>query len=113
MHIVANAIAILGTTYFIAGFLWSGNFVELLITALVLTAINTLILPVIKFFLGPVVFLTMGILLVIINAGGLYILDILIEPLKIVGYDSLLYSTLIIGLINLIVNLAGKWGYRE
>lgn len=107
-HIFANAIAILAASYFIAGFKFTGTFLELLFTALIFTAINMFIRPIIKLFLGPFVVLTLGLFLIVINAAMLYILDIWSKPLTIEGYLALLLSSLLIGALNLVINLSAK-----
>ncbi len=112
-HIFANAVAILAASYFIAGFKFAGSFLELLITALIFTAINTFVRPIIKLFLGPFIVLTLGLFIIVINAAMLYVLDIWSKPLTIEGFKPLLLATLIIGAANLIINLGAKTFYKK
>ena len=112
-HIFANAIAILAASYFITGFKFSGNFIELLITALIFTAINAFIRPFIKLFLGPFIVLTLGFFIIVINAVMLYILDIWSKQITIEGFKALIFATLIIGAVNILINLGAKALYRK
>lgn len=110
-----NIIGILAAAYFLRdiGFIFEGDFTALVIAAAALTLINTFVLPVVKLVLGPLIVITLGLILIVINALSLYILDIIIEPLRIEGIWPLLAATLIIGAINFLLNNFGKWGYRD
>ncbi|MDI6734370.1 MAG: phage holin family protein [Patescibacteria group bacterium] len=112
-HIFSNAIAVLAANYFIVGFIFKGDFVDLVVAALVLTLINTFLRPVLKLFLGPIIILTFGLFTIVINAITLYLLDILSDSLTIQGYLPLILGTIIIGVINFILNFAAKRLYRK
>jgi len=108
LSIVTNAVAVLASAEFIKGFLWVGNFRELLVAAAVLTAINMFLKPLMKLFFGPFIVLTLGLFAILINAATLFILDKLTAPLIIDGYLPLLLATLLFGVLNLFVH----WGSR-
>jgi len=113
IHVFSNVVALLAATYFVAGFVFGGNFVDLFIAALVLTLINAVIRPILKLFLGPFIVLTFGLFVLVINAVMLYLLDIWSAPLTIEGYIALFWATLIVTIVNLVINLAGKWFYKK
>lgn len=104
----SNVIAILVADYFVIGFNFAGNFIELLIAALILTLINLFIRPILKLLFGPVIVLTLGLFVIVINALTLYILDIFVTTLTIEGAIPLVVATLIFGLVNLIISYSGK-----
>lgn len=108
LQIFSNAIAILAASYFIAGFDWTGDFVKLVIAAAILTLINKILKPIAKLFFGPLILITFGLFIFVINAGVLYLLDLWIEPLKIQGLIPLLLGTLVVGIINFIIGAARK-----
>lgn len=108
LHTAGNAIAILAASYFIVGFDWNGNFPELLVSAAILTAINMFLRPILKLFLGPLVALTFGLFIIVINAITLYLLDIFVKPLTIQGYTTLLLSTLLFSVINTLISSGAK-----
>lgn len=111
--IFSNALALLAADHFINGFNVGGNFPELIVAALILTAINIFILPILRLLLGPLIILTMGIFIIVLNAASIYVLDILIPSLTILGYIPLLLATLIIGFVNIIINFAARMRYRR
>src|ERR1051325_1161624 len=107
-HVLSNALAILAAAYFVTNFKFDGDFLQLLATALILTLINTFVRPLLKLFLGPFILLTFGLLIIVINAATLYILDLWSTPLTIVGYEALLFGTLIVSAVNILMNFAGR-----
>ncbi len=107
-HIFANAVGILAASHFITGFKFGGGFLELITAALIFTAINTFIRPIVKLFLGPFIILTFGLLIIAINAAMLYLLDIWRQALTIEGIKPLIFATLIIGAINFLFNIGAK-----
>jgi putative membrane protein len=111
--VFSNAIALLAAAEFILGFTFTGGFIDLVIAAGVLTLANTLLRPILKLFFGPLIVLTFGFFAIAINAVILYILDILIDPLIIDGYIPLLWATLIIALVNFLINLSAKFLYKH
>lgn len=112
-HIFSNAVAIYAAAYFIGGFSFIGGVIELIVTSAILTLINLLLKPVLKLILGPFIVFTFGLFVIVINAITLYILDIVSQPLTIQGYLPLLYASLLIGVINLIINVSGGLAYKE
>lgn len=112
-QIFSNAIAILAAAQFIPGFHFVYNFRDLIITSAVFTAINLFVKPLLKVILTPIIIITFGLLIIFINALTLRILDIIIEPLTIQGYIPLFLATLVIGIINVLINAGAKIRYRE
>lgn len=108
IHIVGNAVAILAAAYLIPNFTWTGDFIALLIAALILTAINFILRPILKLLLGPLILLTFGLFIIVINAATLYILDILSDPLIIQGYIPLLLATLLFSVVNSLISFSAK-----
>jgi putative membrane protein len=108
-HIFTNAVALLVASYFVAGFSVSGGLVALAIAAIILTAINTFIRPILKLLLGPLVILTFGLFTIVINALSLYLLDLWSPAITIQGYLPLLLGTLIVSVVNAVLGLSAKW----
>ena len=105
LAIASNGVAILGAAYFVSGFSFTGDIRELAIAAVLLTAINTFIRPLLRLILTPVIFLTLGLGVVALNAGILYILDVFLEPIMISGLLPLLIATFIISIVNIVLSI--------
>ncbi|MBI4992346.1 MAG: phage holin family protein [Candidatus Harrisonbacteria bacterium] len=105
----SNLIALVVAGNFIPGFELTDNFVNLLITAGVFMLINIYIRPLIKMILSPLVILTLGLFTLVINAGMLYLLDILSENVTITGIEPLIYGTLLMTGVNLLLHFSAKF----
>lgn len=106
--IIANAAGLLAAGYFVQGFKIDVNMQSLALLAIVLTILNFFLKPFLKLLLGPVIILTFGLGLILVNMTVLYILDILSQNLAIENISALVYSSIIIGLVNFVFHLATK-----
>ena len=79
----------------------------LLTTALIFTALNSYLRPLVKYFLTTFIIITLGLLGLLINAGTLYLLDFITENISINGLQPLLISTIIITIFNIISSFFG------
>lgn len=100
---VANAIAFLAAGYFLPNFNITGSVTDFAIVIGILTLINLIVRPIIRLFLSPLILITFGLFNIVINGFILYIIDFYFENIKIDDIVTLLYATVIIGLINLIL----------
>jgi putative membrane protein len=106
--IVINAVGLLAAGYFVLGFDIEGDIKNLAMLALILTALNFFLKPFLKLLLGPIIILTFGLGLILVNMAILYILDRLSGNLTIENISALVYSSIIIGLVNFVFHLATK-----
>lgn len=106
--VVVNALALVVAAYFVMGFNLEVDLRSLFLLAAVLTALNFFLKPILKLILGPIIVITLGLGLILVNAVILYILDMLSNNLNIDGVGALLYSSIIIGLVNFVFHLATK-----
>lgn len=117
-HVFSNGIAILIAANLVVGFVFNGDLYGLAIAAVVLSIINTFIRPIVKMVLGPILVLTFGLFIIVINAISIFLVPYLLNalgfgsPIVIQGYLPLLFATLIISAVNLIVGFAAKMGYK-
>jgi len=109
----SNLLAFIVAKTYIAGFIITGELKQLLIVVAIFTAINILIRPILKLLLGPVIVLSLGLGLLVINALMLYLLDYFSENVTIQGLEPLAYATLIIGAVNVIISMAARRTYAE
>jgi putative membrane protein len=98
---------------FIAGFTITSNFTDLLIAAGTFTLINWLLRPLIKALLSPIIFLTLGLFTLVINAGMLYLLDILSLNVTLSGTEPLIYGTLLITGVNIVLHFSAKTLFKN
>jgi len=108
----SNLVALLIAAKFIPGFEMSADFIRFLIASGIFAFINIFIKPVFTTILSPFIFLSLGLLSLIINAGMLYLLDLWSENVTITTIESLIYGTLLISAINLLITLSAKSLYK-
>lgn len=104
----SGLLALWVATYFIKGFVVSGDLKNFLTVAAIFTLINLFIRPILKLVLTPVIFLTFGLGIIVVNALALYILDYFSQSVSIDGVSSLIYATLIISVVNIILHFSAK-----
>lgn len=109
----SNLLALILAGNFIAGFIITSNFTDLLIAAGTFTLINWFIRPMVKMILSPIVFLTLGLFTLVINAGMLYLLDILSVNVTLNGTEPLIYGTLLITGVNIVLHLSAKTLFKN
>lgn len=108
-----NLIALGISAYFVNGFEITKDPIKFAVAVAIFTLLNVFIRPILKFILTPVIIITLGIGIFIINALMLYILDFLSVDITISGLESLIYATLIISITNIIFDFAAKSLYNK
>ena len=108
MALGSNLAAILVTEYFVAGFKVTHDLVGLAIVVVIFMVANSIILPVVRTILKPLIWLTAGLLAVVINGTLIYFVDKLSDGITISGFSALLWATLIMGVVNATVSYGAK-----
>jgi len=104
----ANILALLAAVYFIDGVTVSRDPKGFLTVALLLTLVNLVIRPIAKMIFSPLILITLGLFTIVINAGILYIVDIYLPEIAIIGLIPLILTTLIISAVNVLAKLIAK-----
>ncbi|MEK7162929.1 MAG: phage holin family protein [Patescibacteria group bacterium] len=107
-HFFSNLIAFLATIYFIEGIKISPNIFSFFMVAGAFTLINIFIRPILKLILSPIIILTLGLGIFLVNALMLYLVDIFLADITITGLRPLIYATLIISVINILIHFSAK-----
>ena len=74
------------------------------LTGLLLGLFNLLVRPIVRLLSLPINILTLGLFNIIINAGMLWIVDLIIKGLKVEGFWAYVLSSLVISIISIIVS---------
>ncbi len=74
------------------------------IAGLLLGLFNLLIKPIVRILTLPINILTLGLFNIVINAGMLWIVDLIIKELEIEGFWGYVWGTLVISIINIVVS---------
>lgn len=100
-QIFTNAIAIFLASYLVPNFTFKGDILMLLIAGLILGLINFFIKPILKLISAPAIFLSLGLFLIVINMGLLWLLDYIMLELTITGLAAYFWGVLIISITNM------------
>jgi len=114
----SNLLAIWVTSLIFDGVTYDSKFWVLAVAALVLSVVNAIIRPIVVLLTLPAVIVTLGIILLFINAFMLWITDKLVPPFEVSGFWTYIGAVIIIWLVNLIVYRIfrpdlGQGGRRE
>lgn len=106
--LISNLAAILAAKYLVAGFEVTNDLLQFAILVVLFTIANSLILPMLRLIFKPFIWLTLGLLAVVLNGLLIYIIDILSNSITISGFIPLLLATIIIGFVNAVFALGAK-----
>ena len=99
----SNLLAIWVASLIFSGVTYDDKFWVLAVAALVLSIINAIIRPIVIFLTLPAVIVTLGIILLFINAFMLWITDKLVPPFEVSGFWTYIGAVIIIWLVNMVV----------
>ncbi len=105
---IANGVGLYAAGALIPGFSITPDIKDIAIAAGILTGINFVLKPIVKHLLWPLMFLTLGLFSIVINAITLYALDYLLPYVTISGLIPLIYATLVITGANVAVSIVAK-----
>lgn len=101
LKVALNGAGIYIADSFIEGFSFVGDFWDLVLAALVLTLIYTLLGGTLRFIFRPFIFLTLGVGSIVISIATIWITDIVLTTITISGFWAILFTTILIGILNL------------
>ena len=108
-----NAVALWLADMYVPGFALHGNWMAIVLVALILSFLNFLLKPILTLVLGPIIILTLGLGIIVVNALILYLLPIVADhidflrgSIMIQNIPALFWATLLVSVINFIIHLA-------
>lgn len=102
---LCNIVALWAAEELISGIHFTGNFGTIVLAALVFAAVNLLVKPIVTLLALPLVIVTLGIVLFLINILMLYITDWIVSGFKIDDFWAAVWATIVIGLVNWILQI--------
>ncbi len=107
IQILTNGLAIFLADYLVPGFVFEGDILTLAIAGLILGLINLLIRPILRLISTPLIVLSLGLFMLVINMALLWLLEYFVPELTITGFWTYLWGSLIISVINMV------FGYKK
>ena len=114
IRLLANAVALAVATWLISGITLEGattgrRILTLLIVAAIFGVINAIVKPIVKLLSLPFIILTLGLLLLVINAAMLLLTSWITGKLNVQfhvdGFWSALWGAIIITVVGMILNI--------
>lgn len=109
--IIANALALFLVSKILDGFVFEGGLIAPVVVAAILAFLNFILKPILKLLSFPLVFLTGGLFLIVLNAFILYLADYVLAVLDFDGVDlqvdtvlTYLLAAVIFGLANWLIH---------
>ncbi|MBI3274151.1 MAG: phage holin family protein [Candidatus Colwellbacteria bacterium] len=108
IRILGNAVALYGAFYFVPGFIVNGSVKEFLLAGILLGVLNKVVKPPIKLLTMPLIILTLGLFLIVINALMLWLVDYAFDFVTIENITALVWATMIVAFVNAIIGAFTK-----
>jgi putative membrane protein len=103
LRIIANALAIFVAVQLVNEITFGGDIVDYLIVGVVLALANTFIRPILKIVSAPLIFITLGLFIIVINGIILFAVDWFVPTLEITSFMGYVWGTIIIAVANAII----------
>lgn len=104
----SNLLAIWIAAEIFNGVTYDGKFWVLAVAALVFVLVNAVVRPIVIVLALPAVLLSLGIVLLLVNALMLYLTDLIVGPFEVSGFWTTVGAAAIIWLVNLVVHRVFK-----
>ncbi|MBI3334880.1 MAG: phage holin family protein [Candidatus Portnoybacteria bacterium] len=104
LHLLGNSLAIYLAARYIQGISFSGDIVDLLAIGAFLGLLNFFIKPILKIISAPLILVTLGLFIFIINLALLWFTQYLFPALTIEGFTAYFWTLIILTLINFILH---------
>lgn len=102
--LLANILGLYLAHLWVAGFTVSGGWKGYIIAGLVLGILNLIVKPILKIISTPIILVSLGLFLIVINAIILWLAAQLTRYLIIENLIALLWATLVIAAVNFIAS---------
>lgn len=103
IRILGNSVAIYAAYFWIPGFVIVGGIKEFVLAGVLLGLLNKIVKPPIKLLTMPLIILTLGLFLVVINALMLWLVDYTFNFVTIENITALVWATIIVAIVNGII----------
>ena len=108
VQILVNGLAIFLADYLVPGIVFQGDILTLFIAGLLLGLINFILKPIVKLISAPLIILTLGLFIIIINIALLWLLEYFVPDLTITGFWSYFWGVMIISIVNMFFGTGRK-----
>lgn len=109
LRIIANGLGVFAAVYFLPQYIsFTGSWIDYLIIGIILAIANMIVRPILKIVSAPLILITLGLFLIIINIIILFGVDYFVEQFNISGFMGYFWISIILAIINAIIVGATK-----
>ena len=108
LSIFGNSLGLYFAQKSIENFAFTGGYLNYLAAGLLLAVLNFILKPILKTITGPLILLTLGLFIIVINAFLLWLTDYIFDFMAFETMTSLFLTTILIGFINLVLGITHK-----
>ncbi|MDP2696200.1 MAG: phage holin family protein [bacterium] len=108
MALLSNWLALWLSDKYIVNFDVVNETTPFVIVVILLAIANSFFLPMLRFMFKPFIWLTAGLLAVVLNGAMIYLVDFFSDSITINGLLPLLYATILFGVINALFALGAQ-----
>jgi putative membrane protein len=109
IRLIITAIALWVAVALVNGITFTGSWIALLFVALIFGVVNAVIRPLLKLLTCPLVFLTLGLFVFIINAWMLWLTSALSGSLglgfHVAGFASAFWGALVVSIVSVLLSI--------
>ena len=109
---LGNAFALWLANHWIPGFVVNGGLPQFLLIGFVLAILNFFLKPLLTLILGPIILITLGLGVIVVNAIILYLLpiiaahiDFLHGTITIQSIPALFFATILVSVVNFLIHI--------
>lgn len=113
LSFVTNSFALWGAGVLVTGVTIPSDPLLFVRVAILFTFVWVLVRPLVKLVLGPLIIITFGLGVLVVNALVLYVVAHLTQDFTITGLAPLVYATVLISAVNVVVHVAAKTIYKS
>jgi putative membrane protein len=100
----ANAVALYVAAWLLTGVTYGDQWWTLLIAAAVFTFVNTWLRPVVRLLSLPLIILTLGLFLFVVNVLMLYVTDWLVPDFEIRSFGAGVLAAIVVSVVNWVLH---------
>jgi len=109
LRIIANGLGVFAAVYFLPQYIsFTGSWIDYLVVGAILAIANMIVKPILKIVSAPLILITLGFFLVVINMIILFGVDYFVEQANINGFMGYFWISIILAIINAIIVGATK-----
>lgn len=109
IRLVITAVALWVAVALVSGITFTGSWISLLLVALVFGIVNAIVRPLLKLLTCPLVLLTLGLFIFVINALMLWLTSTLSASLglgfHVAGFASAFWGALVVSIVSVVLSV--------